>query len=71
MDHAQDLREMLHMAALLKGAAARAAFRDCFGIFLGVSELLERRAVMLAAGETESGETASQPPARQPINIMT
>jgi len=44
MDHAQDLREMLQMAALLKGAAARAAFRDCFGIFLGVSELLERRA---------------------------
>jgi len=27
--------------------------------------------VMLAAGETESGETASPPPARQPINIMT
>jgi hypothetical protein len=35
---------MLQVAALLKGAAARAAFRDCFGIFLGVSELLERRA---------------------------
>jgi ribosomal protein S12 methylthiotransferase accessory factor YcaO len=71
MDQAtQDLREMLHMAALLKGAAARAVFQDCAAIFLGVSELLERRAVALA-----EGQEASPPPImpvarpRQPLNI--
>ena len=65
---AQDLRELLHMAALLKGAAARAAFRDCSAIFLGVAELLERQAVTMVEG-------VAPPPAptttRHPINIMT
>jgi hypothetical protein len=72
MDQAtQDMRELLHMAALLKGAAARAVFHDCSAIFLGVAEMLERRA-LAAAGENP--EPAPQPPpppqARQPLNIM-
>ena len=44
----QDLHELLHMVELMKGAAGRAVFRDCSAIFLGMAELLERRAVALA-----------------------
>ena len=54
--------------ALLKGAAGRAAFRDCSAIFLGVAELLERQAVMMAGGG--SGRPPPAPPRHQ-INIMT
>jgi hypothetical protein len=64
----QDLRELLHMAALLKGAAGRAPFRDCSAIFLGVAELLERQAVMMAGGGSSTPPLA---PPRHPINIMT
>jgi len=73
MDRAtNDLHEMLHMVALLKGAASRAVFADCAVIFLGVAEMLERQALAIAAGERDAAPapSASPPPARQPINIM-
>jgi hypothetical protein len=57
---AQDVREMLQMAALLKGAAARAVFRDCATIFLGVAELLERRV------QTQGESGAARPPVPPP-----
>lgn len=61
-----DLREMLQMASLLKGAAARAVFRDCAAIFLGVAELLERR----VQGLTDDSEASPPPPhPRQPLDI--
>lgn len=70
MDQAtSDLHEMLHMAALLKGAAARAVFRDCAVIFLGVAEMLERQALGSGEQTSEPGQPAP-PPSRQPINIM-
>jgi hypothetical protein len=71
MDQAtQDLREMLHMASLLKGATARAVFQDCASIFLGVAELLERRAVAVAEDRTAPPLTAMPVTApRLPINI--
>jgi len=65
---ARDLRELLQMASLLKGAASRAVFRDCAAIFLGVAELLERRAQALAGDQPAPPTTT---PARQPLNIMT
>ena len=67
---AQDLRELLHMAALLKGAAGRAVFHDCSAIFLGVAELLERQAMTLVEGESVL-PPPTPPQKRHPINIMT
>lgn len=61
----QDLRELLQMAALLKGAAARAVFRDCSATLLGVAELLERRAL----ADTCPASPVPPPPPRQPVNI--
>lgn len=59
---------MLHMASLLRGAAARAIFRDCSAIFLGVAELLERRVLKEKDGAIPQA-SPSAPPAPHPINI--
>ena len=66
---AQDLREMLQMASLLKGAAARAVFRDCAAIFLGVAELLERRVQALADDSDANPPPLPPPQPRQPLDI--
>jgi hypothetical protein len=67
----QDLRDLLRMATLLKGAAGRALFQDCSVVFLGVAELLERRAGLIAE-EAQITQLEQAPPLpRRPVNIVT
>lgn len=65
----QDTRELLQMAALLKGAASRAVFRDCAAIFTGVAELLERRAMAINSGAPLPTPPPPATTPRRPLNI--
>ena len=70
----QDLRDLLRMATLLKSAANRALFHDCSVVFVGVAELLERRASLMAeeAQLTQLAQAPPMPPAPPPhIDILT
>ena len=68
-----DLYELLRMAAYMKSAASKPVFSESAALFLGIAELLERR----AAAMTEPPEESEQLPApsqerrRQPLNILT
>lgn len=69
-----DLYELLRMAAYLKSAASKPVFSESAALFLGIAELLERRATAMTEPPEEEEE---QPPAAQPqrprraINILT
>jgi hypothetical protein len=74
MDQAfDDLYELLRLAATLRSAAAKPVFGESAALFLGIAELLERRATAI----TEPPEEPAPPPTRpmekprQPINILT
>lgn len=67
-----DLYELLRMAAYLKSAASKPVFNESAALFLGIAELLERRATAM----TEPPEEMEPPPPpvqrpRRQINIIT
>lgn len=73
-----DLYELLRMAAYLKGAASKSVFQESAALFLGIAELLERRATAMTEppGQTEQMEQVdpTPPPVERPrryINILT
>jgi hypothetical protein len=69
-----DLYELLRMAAYLKGAASKPVFQESAALFLGIAELLERRATAMTEPPPEEAEPAPPPPPERPrrqINILT
>jgi hypothetical protein len=68
-----DLYELLRMAAYLKSAASKPVFQESAALFLGIAELLERRATAIAEPPEEPEQAPSPPPTqrRQPLNILT
>lgn len=74
MGHAlDDLYELLRLAAYLKSAASKPVFSESAALFLGIAELLERRATAMTETPEEM-EPPAAPPAERPrrqINILT
>jgi hypothetical protein len=71
-----DLYELLRMAAYLKGAASKPVFQESAALFLGIAELLERRATAMTepSEPSEPAEPAPPPPVERPrrqVNILT
>ena len=67
-----DLYELLRMAAYLKSAASKPVFNESAALFLGIAELLERRATAMTEPPEEVEPPA--PPVERPrrqINILT
>ena len=71
----EDLYELLRLAAHLRNAAAKPVFQESAALFLGIAELLERRATAMTepAEESEPPPNRPLPPERrrQPLNILT
>ena len=68
-----DLYELLRMAAYMKSAASKPVFSESAALFLGIAELLERRAAALSEPPEESEQLPAPPQERrrQPLNILT
>ena len=67
-----DLYELLRMAAYLKSAASKPVFSESAALFLGIAELLERRATAMTEPPEEEEQLAPQPQKpRRAINILT
>ena len=69
-----DLYELLRMAAYLKSAATKPVFSESAALFLGIAELLERRATAITEPPEEEEEQPPAPPPqrpRRPVNILT
>jgi hypothetical protein len=68
-----DLYELLRMAAYLKSAASKPVFHETAALFIGIAELLDRRATaMMAPVEPEEQLSEAMPELRRrPVNILT
>ena len=69
-----DLYELLRMAAYLKSAASKPVFSESAALFLGIAELLERRATAMTEPPEEEEEQPAAPQPQKPrraINILT
>jgi hypothetical protein len=68
-----DLYELLRLAATLKSAASKPVFSETAALFLGIAELLERRATAMTEPPEEELDPPIPPPARRRpgVNILT
>jgi hypothetical protein len=68
-----DLYELFRMAAYLKSAASKPVFSESAALFLGIAELLERRAAAIMELPEAEAPAEEAPPERrrQPVNILT